>query len=1060
MRILFVVILSLLGLSQVSAQNYCQPTGVCGGDSLLFVEMDGHQIIPSGNCLDVYYNPTDTLYITTGGGVLTTQNARFIDATVGSWVDWSQNFQFESTEYLPMVGNANTGFTITLLPPNGIVDGTYRLRLKLWYILEAATNDTNACWSSASTYQNVDINLKVVDEIPTPDPIANNYCAASGEPDCASVTTNGTTTDTTFTFIDRVSIQADASPINNITNCDVYGDFTNLIADWTVGNTYMVTVSAGTGDSSVSNNLAQIGAVYIDWNKDTVFGPEETFNLGPNSGDSMFVNIIPPVDGATGLYRMRVRTVGLLNTPEPCGAQAIGEVEDYTILLRSLLGGEPACVTTTSPADGSRDNCTSSIITWNAAEGATNYTLRLTPKNGDNQYNIQTTDTFFIPNQGLFADTTYRMFILPDANGTAAFGCDTLEFTTASILDPVASITPSDDTVFTCKGSNIPFQGTANYPGSLTHTWSDPASSFLSSTSIENPVYNNPNEDTLRLVYEVRNSFACGGFDTTVVVTLDGAQLDDFFVVDETPCEYDSLFVVIKGAKGSILVEDSLDGGSWVNANPVSLNDTLFFLPGINQGNHFVRLSVILGDCDVMISPIAVTFTPSPTKPIISFFDGSDGTACRGEGIGMRVENYEPTMRWNDAGSTANDTLFVDGSADFVVINTVNGCVSVSDTLKPRSFDNPTPTIERFPTSGPCIGDPLTLSVEGFASQKWNVPTADSLNSSVEVTMDGTYTVDVVDVNGCKGSASTNVTFFAKPSAPVLTQLDPDPACAGSTIRLVASYTTTGQWSTGSTQDTLFVTTAGSYIYSSISAEGCKTDASDSLEIEFFDSGEAVSVTVTPEAPYCIGDSVYLISEFATGNSWNTGSTNDTIVAKANGIYFVESFDGNNCARRSRDIELIFGDVPAKPEILVNGQELTSSITGLVYEWTRNGVPLNINKKTIVVNRVGTYRLSVFNGSGCESEVSDPVVVNTVGIVDLEQSNFVIYPNPSHGKVFNLSNDKELITEIAVLSTDGKTILNQRIDSLSTSFSVPNSGNYILVVKTKNNIYRSYIIAL
>lgn len=1061
---LLFILTTLLGGSLL-AQQYCDPTSRCysaadpnnivNSDSLLFVAMEGIQFIPGNDCPDVTDNTMDTLFVTPDGNLLTTQNATYTDALVSSWIDWNQDFAFTSDEFLPVPGHISVGQQVLITPPDGITDGSYRVRLKLWNSIEAATNDTNACHGGNFVYQNVDFTIAVVDEIPEPGPSpAAGYCFAAGDVNCESASTNGTTQ----TFIDRVTSIGDNQNINNITACDVYGDYTNQRVDWTVGNTYLVSVSSGTAVNDTNNNAALVGAVYIDWNNDTIFEATETFLLSPVIGDSLFVNIIPPLDAATGLYRMRVRLTALANTPEPCGRQPIGEVEDYTVLLRSLTGGEPACVSQQFPADGATDVCTSTILTWNAVEGATTYNIRLTPKGGQPQYSTQTADTFFIPDQGLLADTTYRWLVLPEADGTLAFGCDTVEFSTAGLVDPTAVIIPEDDTIFTCKGSNIPLTGQNLYQGNLTHNWFGPAAAFLAQTNVSNPVYNNANEDTLVLYYEVTNDFGCSSTDSTVMLTLDGAKLDRYELFGDNLCEGDSLYFILKGTVGNVIIEDSLPGGSFNSVAFTSINDSLFFFDNINGGEHNIRLTVQLGDCDIVVGPQQVRYNPLPVKPIISFFDGENGTACQGEGIGMRVENHQTGMVWNDVGQTPNDTLVVDGSADFVVTFMQNGCTSVSDTLKPRIFDNPQPIIERNPSTGPCIGDSLALTVSGYASQTWSVNTADSNNATIFVKTDGNYAVEVVDINGCEGASDVDVTFFPKPTVPTITQLDPSPACEGSSIRLVASYDEDGAWSNGFTGDTLVVTQNGTFIYSSITDEGCSTDAADSISVSFFKNQGPLKVTVTPKAPYCQGDSVRLISEFPNNNTWSTGETNDTIIVTNSGSFFVETLDNNSCARRSETITLEFGAIPNKPTIIRSGDSLTSSLSAVVYEWTRNKVPLNTNKRTIVVNRIGTYELTIYNGSGCESQVSDPVQVNTVGINEYSLNRATVYPNPSTGLV-NVQTATHAIERINLYSTDGKLIsVPVNILGKTATLSIQDKGLYLLEIGYQDGLERKQII--
>ena len=75
--------------------------------------------------------------------------------------------------------------------------------------------------------------------------------------------------------------------------------------------------------------------VWVDWNNDTIFqrDTDEEFILINDGTNEIFEGSIEvPVGTADGQYRMRVRLVWNV-TPDPCGPEDYGEVEDYTIVV-------------------------------------------------------------------------------------------------------------------------------------------------------------------------------------------------------------------------------------------------------------------------------------------------------------------------------------------------------------------------------------------------------------------------------------------------------------------------------------------------------------------------------------------------------------------------------------------------------------------------------------------------------------------------------------------------------------------------------------------------------
>ena len=80
--------------------------------------------------------------------------------------------------------------------------------------------------------------------------------------------------------------------------------------------------------------------VWIDWNLDMELGnnSNETFvltNVG-GSGQTFTGEITAPADQAGGQFRMRVRMT-YSSDPEPCGSSSYGEVEDYTVVIGSIV---------------------------------------------------------------------------------------------------------------------------------------------------------------------------------------------------------------------------------------------------------------------------------------------------------------------------------------------------------------------------------------------------------------------------------------------------------------------------------------------------------------------------------------------------------------------------------------------------------------------------------------------------------------------------------------------------------------------------------------------------
>jgi hypothetical protein len=146
------------------------------------------------------------------------------------------------------------------------------------------------------------------------------YCAASGGCD---------------EYISRVQI----GTIDNSSGCSGYGNYTNLVTEVEVGETYPITITNGNPIWTAD----QCG-IWVDWNLNEDFTDDGTITVSGSPGVGPYTaNITVPDDAEGGLTRMRVRIV-YATTPTPCGTSSYGECEDYTLDVQSgfIIKVEPS----------------------------------------------------------------------------------------------------------------------------------------------------------------------------------------------------------------------------------------------------------------------------------------------------------------------------------------------------------------------------------------------------------------------------------------------------------------------------------------------------------------------------------------------------------------------------------------------------------------------------------------------------------------------------------------------------------------------------------------------
>jgi len=120
--------------------------------------------------------------------------------------------------------------------------------------------------------------------------------------------------------------------INNATGAlpsPYYNYYSSLSTDLVPGNSYSVTVSAGTYTSD--NNIS----VWIDYNQNGIFEVSEklgnvTLGAMPQTG---IINFTVPSGAIPGVTRMRVREVWNVTDMDPCLGYSYGETEDYNVVI-------------------------------------------------------------------------------------------------------------------------------------------------------------------------------------------------------------------------------------------------------------------------------------------------------------------------------------------------------------------------------------------------------------------------------------------------------------------------------------------------------------------------------------------------------------------------------------------------------------------------------------------------------------------------------------------------------------------------------------------------------
>ena len=270
-----------------------------------------------------------------------------------------------------------------------------------------------------------------------------------------------------------------------------------------------------------------------------------------------------------------------------------------------------------------------------------------------------------------------------------------------------------------------------------------------------------------------------------------------------------------------------------------------------------------------------------------------------------------------------------------------------------------------------CTGETITLSaLNGFASYAWSANAGGGSSSTANVTAPGTYSVTVVDVEGCIGSESLTVT-----SGDIVAAIaGPTQICANVLATLTASpASSTYLWSTTESSQVIMVD-EGSHSVTVTSSNGCSSVAS-------------INIIETPFIPQITGDNTICQTNESTvldaggpyaSYAWsaNAGSaTTQTITTSLPGLYTVTVIDPSGCVGNAAftvdNHPVPFVAVTGNPDFCVGGNTQMDATSGYVnYLWSTSAIA-----PTITVSTAGLVTVTITDANGCTNAAS--ATVNT-----------------------------------------------------------------------------------
>jgi len=222
-------------------------------------------------------------------------------------------------------------------------------------------------------------------------------------------------------------------------------------------------------------------------------------------------------------------------------------------------------------------------------------------------------------------------------------------------------------------------------------------------------------------------------------------------------------------------------------------------------------VTVTVGDCTDS-DEITITAAPNPTVNL-----GNDVAVCTGTPVTLDATTQNATYQWQDNSTGATFSPTQSGTY-WVRVNL--GPCSAADSV--NVLFRPLPAVNLGNDLTPCTGTTVTLdATQPGVTYNWQ---DDSNQATYTVTQSGTYTVQVTDANGCKGSDAVKVTFIV---APMFDFVD-STLCVGDTWILdIAAPYATYLWQDKTVQSAYTITREGTYWATATNACGSHSDTTE-----------------------------------------------------------------------------------------------------------------------------------------------------------------------------------------------------------------------------------------
>jgi len=377
------------------------------------------------------------------------------------------------------------------------------------------------------------------------------------------------------------------------------------------------------------------------------------------------------------------------------------------------------------------------------------------------------------------------------------------------------------------------------------------------------------------------------------------------------------------------------------------------------------------------LNPISVAAQPTILGP---------STICEGSSAQLSVQEAYASYLWNTNETTQSITVSTAGTYSV----TVTGGAFSSKVLQV----NPLPDVQITNSGSLCIGSNTTLNAgSGYASYLWNTG---ANTQEITITSSGEYSVSVIDVNGCEGNNTINISAQPNP-VPIIT--GNNQICIGGSGIIDAGLWQSYSWNNGRDTRQLNISTPGSYSVTVTDVNGCSGE--DSFTVGLFPE---TIVEISGVNEICEGESTNLsVDPGFSSILWSTEENTATILINSIGEYSVSVTDDNGCM--AEDAISVINPTPvvicppdtfitiseASLDTIVNYGVSTELSCGNSYPITQTDVSgLTSGDPFPIGSTQQSYRIEAANGfqSTCDFNVN--VVQRSDNVIQLENGDLFL----------------------------------------------------------------------